>query len=90
MSPKEPAYGIHQRCWGPTKWAPDLGIGRSRGGCLTEYEGLDFEEDMVVSEEDYIDLSSRESDSSSRDGFSHFNSIQEGIHVVDIDGETTS
>ena len=19
MSPKEPAYGIHQRCWGPTK-----------------------------------------------------------------------
>ena len=57
---------------------------------MREYEGQDYEEDMVVSKEDYNDLSSTESNLSSSSGSSHFNSIHKGIHVANIDGKTTS
>ena len=48
---------------------------------------------MVASKEDYNDLSSEEREySSSNGGFSHFNSIQEGIgiNVAGIEEQTTS
>ena len=57
---------------------------------MIEYKDQDYKEDMVVLEEDYNDLSSTKSNSSSSSGDSPFNSIQEGIYVVNIDGETTS
>ena len=59
---------------------------------ISKHEGQDYEEDMVASEEHYNDLSSTDSESSPSSGFSHSNSIQEGIgiNVAKIEEETTS